>query len=205
MKVDIRARVLYALAWSAAGRFGSQLISWLITILVIRILTPDDYGLIAMAAVLISFLIAVNDLGLDAVLVQKQDLSPSDREHIFGVVIAINVILFGLLTLTAPWIAGFYNEPRLTAIIGALAFQFLFHMFDTLPQSRLERDLAYKGRSIVDMVSALTGSVATITLALLDFGVWALVWGSLTTTAIRTIGLNLTSPCLVWPRWSLSA
>ena len=204
MVVDIRAKVLAALAWSAAGRFATQLISWIITILVIRILTPDDYGLITMAAVLISLLYAVNDLGMDAVLVQKPDLTQTDRQHIFGLVIAINVFLFGTLILVAPWIAGFYDEPRVTAIIQVLSFQFLFHCFDTLPQSRLERELAYKGRSIVEMVSALTGSLATVTLAFMDFGVWALVWGSLLTTAVRTIGLNLTARCLVWPRWSLA-
>ena len=205
LRVDIRAKVLAALAWSAAGRFTTQLISWVITILVIRILTPDDYGLITMSAVLISVLYAINDLGMDAVLVQKPDLTHADRQHIFGLVIAINVFLFGALILTAPSVAAFYEEPRVTAIIQVLALQFLFHSFDTLPQSRLERELAYKGRSIVDMVSALTGSLATVTLALMEFGVWALVWGALTTTAVRTLGLNLTARCLVWPKWSLTA
>ena len=205
MRVDIRAKVLAALAWSAAGRFTTQLISWVITILVIRILTPDDYGLMTMSAVLISVLYAVNDLGMDAVLVQKPHLTQADRQHIFGVVLTINVFLFGMLILAAPSIAAFYDEPRVTAVIQVLALQFLFNGFDTLPLARLERELAYKGRSIVDMVSALTGSLATVILAMMEFGVWALVWGSLTTTAVRTIGLNLTARCLVLPKWPLGA
>jgi len=203
--MDLRARVLSALRWSAVGRFGVQLISWSVTILVIRVLTPADYGLLAMATVLTSFLIALNDIGLDAVLVQKRDLTESDRQHIFGVILAINVLICGLLLLGAPRIAGFYGEPRLTPIVRVLALQFLIVMFDTLPQARLERELDFKGRTVIDMLGTLSGSLATALLAFRGFGVWALVWGMLLTSATRTIGLNWIAGCVVRPKWSLAA
>jgi O-antigen/teichoic acid export membrane protein len=72
--MEIRSKVMSALRWSAAARFLGQAVSWGITIMVIRLLSPADYGLMAMAMVLVSFLVLLNTLGLDAVLVQDKDI-----------------------------------------------------------------------------------------------------------------------------------
>ena len=203
--MELRAKVLAALRWSATGRFGAQLISWALTILVLRVLTPGDYGLLAMATVAISLLMALNDLGLDAVLVQKRDLSLADRQHVFGAVIAINATLCALLALGAPSIAVFYGEPRLTAIVRVLALQFLIVMFETLPLARLERELEFKGRAMAEMLGALSASLVTAALAFNGGGVWSLVFGMLAGSAARVLGLNRLAGERVRPRWSLAA
>jgi O-antigen/teichoic acid export membrane protein len=203
--VELRAKVLAALRWSATGRFGAQLISWALTLLVLRVLTPGDYGLLAMATVAISLLMALNDLGLDAVLVQKRDLSLADRQHVFGAVIATNGAMCGLLAFGAPSIAAFYGEPRLTAIVRVLALQFLIAMFETLPLARLERELEFKGRAMAEMVGALSASLLTAALAFGGCGVWSLVAGMLAGSASRTLALNRLAGEIVRPRWSIAA
>lgn len=195
--MDIRAKVLSALRWTTIARLFGQLLSWVITILVIRILSPQDYGLMAMAMVVISLLVLVNALGLAAVLVHNRALSEYERRQIFGVVIIVNVSFCVGLILAAPILADFYNEPRLTDIMRVLALQFVMLIFETIPQSQLERDLDFKNRSIVEFVTMLAGSVLTLILAYMGMGVWALVWGSLVTTATRMLGLNIIAwqPC----------
>src|SRR5712691_918443 len=87
--VDLRTRVLIALRWTTLSKLVGQLASWTVTLYVIRILSPDDYGLIAMASVPLAFFYLLNTAGLDAVLVQKPDMSQRLRAQTFGLVIIL--------------------------------------------------------------------------------------------------------------------
>lgn len=200
--MDIRSKVMSALRWSAAARFSGQAVSWVITIMVMRLLSPGDYGLMAMAMVLVSFLVLLNTLGLDAVLVQEKAINEQMRRQIFGVIIVINTFFFALLFFGADPIATFYGEPALTPIVQVLSLQFLLLIFETLPQSKLEREIDFAARSIVDFATLIIGSLTTLSLALLGYGVWALIWGTVITNAARMVGLNLICRNLVWPSFS---
>ncbi|MCB1706062.1 MAG: lipopolysaccharide biosynthesis protein [Halioglobus sp.] len=201
--MDIRSKVMSALRWSAAARFLGQAVSWGITIMVIRLLSPGDYGLMAMAMVLVSFLVLLNTVGLDAVLVQDKELDEQMTRQIFGVVIVVNTLFFALLFFGAGTVAAFYGDPALELIVQVLSLQFLLLIFETLPQSRLEREIEFAQRSIVDFATLVIGSVVTLVMALAGFGVWALIWGMLATNATRVIGLNLIARNLVRPSFSL--
>ena len=201
--MDIRLKVLTALSWTATARFISQLFSWVITIVVIRLLSPSDYGLMAMAVFSLSFLYLLNTFGLDAVLVQKRDLDAITQRQVFGILILLNMFFFLLLFLAAVPIAKFFGEPRLVAIIRVLSFQFVVLIFETLPRAQLERQIDFKNMSIVDLITMMLGSLITLILAFSGLGVWALVFGSLTTVATRTVGLNIIAPCWCWPSFSL--
>ncbi len=201
--MDIRSKVMSALRWSAAARFLGQAVSWGITIMVIRLLSPGDYGLMAMAMVVVSFLVLLNTVGLDAVLVQEKDLDEQATRQIFGVVIVVNTLFFALLFFGAGTVAAFYGEPALIPVLQVLSFQFLLLIFETLPQSRLERDIEFAQRSIVDFATLVIGSLVTLLMALIGFGVWALIWGMLATNATRVIGLNLIARNLLWPSFAL--
>ncbi len=193
-----------ALRWSASARLLGQVFSWSITILVIRLLSPADYGLMAMGVVLVSFAFLLNTVGLDAVLVQTKDLQQSVTRQIFGVVVLANLGWFVLLFLGADAAARFYGEPALAPILQVLALQFPVLIFETLPLARLEREINFARRSVVDLVTLILGSLATLALALLDYGVWALVWGMLVNTVTRVIGFNLICPCQLWPSFNFA-
>ncbi len=201
--MDIRSKVMSALRWSAAARFMGQAVSWAITIMVLRLLSPGDYGLMAMAMVVVSLLVLLNTLGLDAVLVQEKALDEQMRRQIFGVIIVINTVFFALVFLGAGTIASFYGEAALKPILQVLSVQFLLLIFETLPQSKLEQNIDFAHRSIVDFITLVIGSLTTLALALLGVGVWALIWGTLATNATRMLGLNLITRNLVWPLFSL--
>jgi O-antigen/teichoic acid export membrane protein len=185
------------------ARFAGQLMAWAITIVVIRILTPEDYGLMSMSVVVISLLILANTFGLDAILVQRKDLDEASRRQIFGFVILLNLCLFALLFVTAPWIAGFYGEPRVMLIMRVLALQFIVLIFETMPLSQLGREINFRGLSIVEFATLFAGSLVGLGFALGGAGIWALVVSNLATTTTRIIGLNIIQPVRCRPRFTL--
>ncbi|MEM9256899.1 MAG: lipopolysaccharide biosynthesis protein [Pseudomonadota bacterium] len=201
--MNIRRRVITALQWSAAARFLGQAVSWIITIWVIRLLSPADYGLMAMATVLVSLLVLLNTWGLDAVLVQHRSLPATARQQIFGTIILLNMACFAAIWMLADPIAAFYEEPGLAPILRVLALQFPMLVFETLPLTALEQALDFARRSVVDFLAMLAGSLVTLVLALLDQGVWALVWGTVCVTGVRVLGLNWIVRSWIAPRFNL--
>jgi teichuronic acid exporter len=203
--IPVGAKVLSALRWSAATRLLGQVVSWMMTIVVIRLLAPADYGVLAMAVILPSVLYLLNDLGLDVVLVQQ--LAPDERfrRQVFGVVIGVNLLCVLVLVAGAPLVAAFFTEPILVPILRVLSLQFLLLVFETLPRARLEQSLDFRSQSLISLGASWLGGLTTLALAWIGLGVWALVWGRLMSTAASTVALNVVAPSLCWPSFSLAA
>jgi teichuronic acid exporter len=203
--MTLRAQVLTGLKWAAGARLMGQVVTWGITIVVMRLLTPGDYGLLSLATIFIAFIGLVAEIGLSAGVIQAREIELSQLRAIFGAVIAMSVLLCLLLVfLLAPAAAAYFSEPRLELVMQVLAFQFLPNAFTVLPIALLERELAFRGRSLIDLVTAIAGSLLTLGLALYGLGVWALVWGTLAVAALRALGLNLIRPFIHAPSFSLS-
>lgn len=202
--MDLRKKVLSGLGWSAGARFVSQLVTWAITLIVIRLLTPADYGLMAIAGMFMFFFALLNELGMGAAIVQKQTLDESILQQVFGLLLLVNFCFFLLLSFSSPLIAIFFNEPRLSSIIRVLSLQFLLLGFSTIPQSILMRKMDFKAISMADFTSAIAGSLITLIMAVFGCGVWSLVIGMLITSFWRTIYLNIISPYLHFPRFSFT-
>ena len=154
----------------------SQLFTWVVTIVVVRILTPVDYGLLAMAAVFIEFLAMIAQFGVGSALVQAVAVDERKLKQMFGFVIAVNLGLFAAMYSAAPLVADFFQEPRLVAIVRALSVQYVLMIFVMIPTAELSRKLDYKTVSLIDLIAAICASLATLVLALTGSGVWALVW-----------------------------
>jgi teichuronic acid exporter len=200
----VGAKVLSALRWSAATRLVSQAVSWAMTVIVIRLLSPSDYGVLAMAVILPSTLYLLNDLGLDVVLVQRLAPGEEFRRQVFGVVIAVNLLCALILITTAPLVAAFFSEPILVPILRVLSLQFLLLVFETLPRARLEQGLDFRSQSLISLGANWLGGLTTLALASTGWGVWALVWGRLVSTAATTLALNVAAPSLCLPSFSLA-
>ena len=201
--LSLRRQVLSSMAWVAGLKYIGQVFTWAVTILVIRILSPADYGLMAKAAVFIGFMTMISEIGLEAAVIQKKRITDDQLIHVFGLVICSNIILFILLIFISPVIAAFYSDDRLVLILRALSSIFLFIPLYILPRALLMRDMNFKLKSIVDFVGALFAAGVTLVLALLDFGVWALVWGNIALHAVFAIGYNLMRKSFFFPRFAL--
>jgi O-antigen/teichoic acid export membrane protein len=201
--MTIRAQVRTGLLWTAGARLLSQVFTWAITIIVIRLLNPGDYGLLAMATVFTAFLLLMAELGLGPAIVQAPDIEEVGLQRVFGAVLLMNGILLLLLYFAAPFIAAFFDESRLTPIVRVLALQFVPIAFSVIPNALLQRKLDFRRQSLIAFLSAVVSSVLTLVLAFAGLGVWALVWGSVAASFCTAIALNIVSPFKRWPRVSL--
>lgn len=199
----LRAQIFTAIRWTVGARMLSQLITWAITLVVIRLLTPADYGLLAMATIFLGFLVMVADAGIGPALVQKPELSERELRRAFGIALALHLVLAVALAIAAPLIARFFEEPRLVLIVRVLSVQLVMGAFAVIPNAVLQRQLEFRKRSLLDLAATVTGSLITLTLALDGGGVWALVFGSITSQALKTVGINFIARCLKWPDLSL--
>ena len=201
--MTLRARVMSGLFWVGGTRLVGQVLTWAITIVVIRLLTPGDYGLLAMATVFMGFLSLVAEAGMGLALIQSPKLDDETLRRIFGVVIVVNCALFGLQFVTAPLVAKFFDEERLVLILRVLAVQFLLMIFAVIPGALLMRKLDFKRQSMIGLAGSVLGSLSSLALALTGHGVWALVWSSLVSLAFTMIALNFVEPFLRRPEFSL--
>lgn len=200
----IGKKVVSSLSWLVITRFSAQLITWIVTILVIRLLTPEDYGLMAMAMISISLFSLLNEMGIGSVLVQKRNLDKETVEHAFGVLLIVNAVIYIFLLLIAPLLAGFFAEPRLTIMIEVLGLQFLLGSFSVVPASILRHHMDFQRKSLVDFCGMIAGSFSTLGFALAGKGVWSLVFGQLVSVFLTTVGVNFLVEQWYKPRFSLS-
>jgi O-antigen/teichoic acid export membrane protein len=182
---------------------ATQLITWIITLVVIRLLTPSDYGLLAMATVVIGFLAMLSDLGLGQALVQRADVSEEVLRRMVAAILLSHGLLAVGVALAAPLVALVFDEPAVTPIVRVLCLQFPIAAFGVVPDALLQRRMEFRARSMVDLTGTVIGASTTLALALMGKGVWALVAGSITVHLARAIGLNLCAPFLGRPQFSV--
>ena len=202
--MTIRSKVLLALRWSAGLKALSQVATWAMTLIVVRLLDPADYGLMAMASIVIAFLMMVNELGIGPALVQRPSVDHSDFRVAFGIAILSNCALLACLWIAAYPIAIFFDEPGLVPIIRLMSVQFVLIPFAVIPEARLLRALDLKRKSLVDLTANVAGGLTSLSLAASGHGVWSLVWGSLVIMTLRTTGLIIAAPYFVTPHFSIA-
>lgn len=201
--MSVKQKVASGLKWSAFSKGISQLVSWVVTIYVIRLLAPSDYGLMAMVSVVIAFLSTFNEFGLGTALVQSNELDDEGIGAVFGAMLLMGATLSALLALTSPWIAQFFSEPDLQALISIAGLQFLLNAATIVPESMLRRNMTFKPLSFADITGVITGSLTTLALALANFGVWSLVIGNLSGAVFRSGVLMALNPRHVRPNMRL--
>jgi O-antigen/teichoic acid export membrane protein len=190
----LRERVIEGVVWLTATRLSGQIITWIITVIVVRLLSPEDYGLMGMAVLFTGVLHLFNEIGLGAAIVQKAELSVEQISDLRWVIIAINVALFALLLLLAPAAAAYFGEAQLVPIIRVLAISFLVNGVGIPSASILQREMAFKQKAAAEVMGSMAGAASTLTMALLGYGVWSLVIGSVVLRFVTTVGYCVYRP-----------
>ena len=184
-------KLMAAAGWSAAMKIGFQLVSWAMTLAVIRVLSPDDYGLMAISQVFSTFILVFSSLGLGDAIVQQQDLPRPVLAAAFGAMIATAALLAALLSLAAYPIAAWYADPRLTPLIQLTSLGFLFNAFATLPRTLLTKQMRVRPVFVAELSAGLVGAVTTTALAYTGHGVWSLALGALAGNIARQAAFAL--------------
>ena len=197
--MNIKARTISGLKWAAFSKFVGQLFTWTATLIVIRILTPEDYGLMALATILVGFLTLLYEMGLGSAIIQAKELSKKDLKNIFGFILIVNLILCIASVILAYPISKFFDEPQLIFFIHVLSIKFILIAFSVIPSSLLIREMNFKHKSLIDLTAAVGGSIITLLLALFGYGVWSLIGGNIAISIIGLGGLYFVRPYFETP------
>lgn len=175
--------------WNAFGNIANIVTSFVIGIVLARLLTPTDYGIIGVYSIFFAIASVIINGGFSMAIVHKQDLSPEDCSTVFWYNMLLGVIFYALFYVTAPLFADFFNIPELRAILRVTALGLIIGALTTVQRSLFVKRVDFKTISSINLACNVLSGAIGIVLAFLDYGVWALVWMGLTNGILNTICL----------------
>ena len=182
---------VHGLRWMGITKGASQVLMWVVTVYVVRLLAPEDYGVMAMAGILTMLVGLLLDAGLGAALVQRQEVPKEVYQSANGALFVSATAIVLIVQLLAVPLARFFSEPILEPVLRVAAIQFPVGALAVVPASILMKQRRFKELGIADALSGVGGSLFALGFALADLGVWALVAGALSTGALRMLFVNL--------------
>jgi len=187
-----RSKVISNLFWRFAERFGAQLVTFAVTIVLARLLDPSLHGTIVQVTAITSILMVFVDAGMGNALIQKKDPDDLDFSSVFYFNLVFCLFLYTLLFFAAPWIAALYKASELTAIVRVLGLTVVVSGVKNVQQAYVSKTLQFKRFFFATLGGTLFSAVVGITLAYLGFGVWALVGQQLSNVTVNTVILWFT-------------
>lgn len=191
--MDLRKKTIHGLVWSAISQVGQQISQILIAVILARLLSPDDFGLLGMATVFTGFVAIFGELGISSALIQKQDINEEHLSSAFWLNIFTGILLTLIFIMGSSAIARFYNRPELKLIMFALSFNFVFTSFAIVQRTILTKDMNFKALATRDMLAFVISGILGIYLAYNGYGVWSLVYQLFSFTVISSILLWVVS------------
>jgi len=196
---DLKKQSYKAFAWDFTGKIAGQSVGFIISIFLARILSPEDFGLLAMVTVVIGLSGSLADMGLGMALIQRKEVTDAHYGSVFFFNITVGILLSSLLYFAAPLIGLFYENDDLIAIAEAMAVLFILNSIGIVIRIKLRKDLEYGIPTRAGLVSAAISGAIGVTMAYQGFGVWSLVIQSLLTWITSAAeALKKTEDYLLW-------
>lgn len=189
---DTKQKVFSNLIWRFAERIGAQLVGFIVSIVLARILSPNDYGTIALVTVFTNIMQVFVDSGLGNALIQKKDADDIDFSTVFYTNVFFCIIIYLIIFFIAPLIAKFYNNEQLTAITRVLGITILISGVKNVQQAYVSKKLIFKKFFFATLAGTIGAGILGIVLARNGYGVWALVVQQLFNLTVDTIILWIT-------------
>ncbi|SDI71717.1 Membrane protein involved in the export of O-antigen and teichoic acid [Pseudobutyrivibrio sp. 49] len=186
---EIKNKTISNLIWRYAERCGAQGISFVISIVLARLLSPSEYGTIALVTVFLSIFQVFVDSGMGSALIQKKDADQLDFSTIFFFNIFMCLVIYGVFYAVAPLIANYYDNSELTAVIRVLGITIIISGVKNVQQAYVSKNLIFKKFFFSTLFGTMLAGVVGIVLAYMGFGVWALVAQQVVNTLVDTIVL----------------
>ena len=179
----IKNKEVNSILWSGIERFSAQGAQFLLSILIARLVTPSDYGLIAMLTIFLSVAQQFVDSGFSNAIIQKTDRKEIDYS-VFYFNLIISIIIYAVLFWCSPYIAIFYSEPDLEIVAKWIGLNIILTAFYIVPRTKFVIELNFKIQTKISFVAVVVSGVVGIVLASYGYGVWALVVQSLLNSLI---------------------
>lgn len=187
----MRDKVAKGLFWVLMEKLGLQFVHFIVTLILARLLTPNDYGTVALLSIFITISNVFVDCGFGKALVQKKNATQVDMNSAFYLSVVIALVLYAALFVAAPWVADFYAIPELKIMLRILALSLIFHSINGVQNVELNRKMLFHLSFRISWVRSIVSAVTGITMAFLGYGAWALVWSTLSGGIIGMIARQL--------------
>ena len=187
MADNLKNKATHGIIWSAVERYSLQGVQFLLQLIIARILTPHDYGLIGMLAIFMALSQVFIDGGFSNALIQKKDRSEADYSTVFYINFGISIFIYVLLFFGAPYIASFYDQPLLSPITRVYSINLIINSLAAVNKVKLTVDVDFKTQSKISLGAATISGLAGIACAYYGMGVWALVVQMLLNSVINVI------------------
>ncbi|HEX7023794.1 MAG TPA: oligosaccharide flippase family protein [Gemmatimonadales bacterium] len=200
-RAHLNATLVRGVAWVGAFRWSAQILGWASTLLVVRLLTPRDYGIAGIAMMYVGLAGLVSEFGMGAAIVALPERERGELARLHGFAIAVAATLAALTVGLALPLSRFFREPALARVLALLGLALLSEGMRVVPTAILSKDLQYRATGFIDFLKASVTSALVLLLAALKFGYWALILGNLGGSLVATVFTLLRYPLPVrWPR-----
>lgn len=199
---SLKDKTVKGTVWSAADTFLAQGVSFVVGIVLARLLTPEEYGLIGIVTIFTTVMLGVVDSGFSNALIRKKDITNEDYNTLFVFNLVVSIALYALLYIIAPWIARFFERPQLVELVRVMGVILLLQAFSIVHNTILTKKIDFKTKTKASVVSAIVSGVIGIAMAFTGFGVWSLVAQQLSRQLIYSILLWIFNKW--WPKIKLN-
>lgn len=177
--MSLKKQTVEGVKWSAFSQGSVQVITFLGSVILARMLSPSVYGLVGMARLFSGFVDNFNQLGLGAALTQRKEVTAEHLSSVFWGNMALSALFYLMTLLCAPAVAHFFREPLVQEILSFSAINFIISSVGTVPKALLMRNMLFKQYAIVELGTVIVNYIVAIALAWQGEGVWSLVWGGI--------------------------
>ena len=185
--MSLRKKAYSGLAWSLFQLFGIQGLNFLLSIIMARLLLPEDYGVLGMLAVFMAIGNTLINSGMTASLIRSIQPNDEDYSTVFWVNLGISTLIYLILAGSAPWVANFFEQDILTSVIRIYCLSLIFGALSMVQRARLTKKMDFRTQMIVSIPSLVLAGGLGVYLAILGLGVWALVWMNLTQIFLNSV------------------
>lgn len=191
----LKDKTIKGVGWSAVDQVSNQGITFFVSLVLARLLSPDEYGLIGIITIFISVFNIFIISGFNAALIRKKNANDRDFNTVFWFNMAVSVVLFGVLWLIAPGIADFFERVELTALIRTMGVLLLINAFALIQTTILTKQIDFKKQTKVSLIASLSSGTIGIGMALCGLGVWSLVGQQISRQGFNSLFL------WIWSKW----
>lgn len=188
--------------WSATDAFLGQGVSFIVGIVLARLLSPEVYGLLGIVTIFTTVLLGIVDSGFSSSLIRKQKVTDEDYCTLFFFNLAVSLMMYGLLFIAAPFIARFFERPQLLSLVRVMGLLLILQALSIVQMTKLSRDIDFKTKTKASLISSVISGVVGVVMAFSGFGVWSLVGQQLTRQLFYSGCLWVFNQW--WPRFKFS-
>lgn len=199
---SLKDKTIKGTFWSAADAFIGQGVTFIVGIILARILSPEEYGLIGIVTIFTTVMLGVVDSGFSNALIRKVKVTEDDYSTLFYFNLLVSILMFALLFVAAPWIAQFFERPQLISLTRVMGLLLIFQALSIVQYTILSRNVDFKTKTKASVISAIISGIVGIAMAYAGFGVWALVAQQLARQLLYSVCLWILNKW--WPKLRFS-